>query len=162
MPIPFLATLAPRIRALFPIIEAGVARGISSRNINAAIKDATGTGIKRQTLLDVMRKITGLAQKQSQLKFLTRGSVPNINRLPEALTKIRRKLSFRVLVKGFLIDTGEEIFQHVTLTMNAPLTRGRLEDMATELLDDRQERYGMEVLTATLVSGVRAGLAGTL
>lgn len=159
---PFIATLAPRIRALLPIIEGGVSRGISSRNINQAIKDATGKGIKRQTLLDVIRKISGVQAKHSQLKFLNARSIPNINRLPEALTKIRRRLSFRIAVRGLLIDTGEEMIQHVTLTMDNPLSRGAMETMAIDLVNDAKDRYGLEIQDSTLISGVRAGTFGTL
>ncbi len=155
MALPFLAAFAPRIRALYPIIQGGVSRGLSSRAINASIKDATGKGVNRQKLLDVIRAITGVKQAQSQLKFLTKTSIPNINRLPQALTTIRRKLSFKILVKAINLASGETVEQNVTLTMDKPRSRDRMETMAVEIIESRQERYGLEVLTATLTEGLR-------
>lgn len=162
MPLPFIATLAPRIRALLPIIEGGVARGISSRKLNDVIKAATGQGIRRQTLLDVMRAVSGVQRAGSQLKFLGRNKLPNLNRLPQALTRIQRKYSFLVRVTGHLIESGETIFQHVTLTMDSALTKGRMESMAQEIVEDAKLGYGIAVSQALLISGKQSGLSGTL
>lgn len=162
MPLPFIASLAPRIRALLPIIEGGVARGISSRNINQAIKDATGTGIKRQTLLDVMRRISGVNALSSQLRFLPKTAIPNINRLPVALTRLQRRLSFTIELRGTEVATGNPTTQFVTVTTDTALSREVLESIAEEDARETGRYEDIEITSAILIGGKRAGEAGTL
>lgn len=139
-----------------------MARGISSRKLNDVIKAATGQGIRRQVLLDFMRAVRGTKQKSTFLKFLKDNALPNINRLPAALTKIQRRLSFLVEVRGILVESGETIIQHVTLAMDNPLSKARMQQMAVQIVEDQQERYGIEVDRGLLISGVRAELAGSI
>lgn len=139
-----------------------MARGISSRKLNAVIKAATGQGVRRQVLLDYMRAVAGVKQKSTFLKFLKDNAIPNINRLPTALTTIQRRFSFIVEVRGILIESGETIVQHVTLAMDSPLSKARMQQMAEQIVEDREERYGIEIDRGILLSGVRAGSAGTL
>lgn len=162
MAIPALLAFAPRIRRLYPIIRAGVSRGLSSRVINAVIKKAEGTGIKRQVLLDVMRVIGGVQQQGKHLRNLGRNAIPNIKRLPEAITKLRTAVSFTVRVLGIAVETGEEVERWVTVGLDKPVSRSVIEEMARQRIEGRREKYEIEFLVAQLREGVKAGPLGRL
>ena len=145
-----------------PIIRGGVSRGLSSRAINALIKTAFGTGIRRQALLDIIRAEKGIERAGALLKFLPRNKLANPLRMPGALTRIRRQYSFVVRVVGQIAGTGEKIIQNITIATDTNLSRGILEDMAAATVDANQARYGFELESVMLISAIRAGKPGTL
>lgn len=162
MALPLLAGLSAAARQALPIIQSGVSKGLSSRTINAVIKTAFGKGIRRQTLLDIMRAETGMERAGALLRFVLPRNRPNILRLPPALTRIRRQFSFVIQVTGQIIDTGESILQNITVSTDTILTRGELERLAETAVTSEQERYGFTVESSLLIRGMRAGDQGTL
>lgn len=162
MATPILAGLSAIGRAALPIIRGGVSRGLSSRAINQLIKEAFGTGIRRQTLLDVMREVSGINRTATQLRNLGRFRLPNPARLPPAITRIRRNYSFVVRVTGRLIDTAELITQNITVSLDTVRTREEIERLAEQAVLDNQSTYGMEDISSLIISGVRSGRLGTL
>lgn len=161
MALPLAATISAAARRALPIIQRGVREGLSSRAINDVIKSAFGRGIRRQTLLDVMRAERGIVELAPQLKRLGRLKRPNINRLPLAVTRIRRRLSFIVQIRGFIADVGNEIIQQVTVSTDVNLTRQEIEDLAAGTIRTGQSGTMVEIEDVTLISGVRAGRPGT-
>lgn len=161
MPLPFISTLGLAARAAYPIIKRGVREGLSSRALQTALR-ASGLGLRRQTLLDIMRAERGVERAASQLRFLSPTFRPNPARLPTAITKIRRQYSFTVEVRGTLMSTGETIVQNITIATDKLLRRQEMEAMATQVVEDNSDRYGVDIQQSVLVSGRRAGAAGTL
>lgn len=161
MAIPLLATLNVAARTAYPIIKAGVARGLSANRIQSILRDQ-GLGIRRQVLLDIVRAETGLERAQAALKFVGLDRIPNPARLPQALTRIRRKYSFVVRVAGSAIETGQSLIQNVTVTLDTVLTRREIERLAEQAILDNTVTYGLEIDSVTLISGLQAGTAGTL
>lgn len=155
MPPPLSLQLSARVRRLLPSIESGVAAGLSSRAINEAIRRATGTGIRRQVLLDIMREIQGIQRAGDLLRFVRRDRVPTPGRVPVALTPIRRALSSTVRVIGRLLTTGEAISRFVQVTHDDILTRGQIEDIATGFIEDDQDEYGIVLESVLLTRQVR-------
>lgn len=162
MPIPFLSTLNALARQAYPLIKAGVAQGLSSRAIDVVLKSAFGKSIRRSTLLEVMRRESGVERIASQLKFLRLDRLPNPLRLPPAITRLRRQYSFLVEVTGHLIDTGEIIKQHITIATDTLRTRQELQNLAINTIEGEKERYGIDIIGAQLISGKRAGDMGIL
>lgn len=154
MPPPLIASLSSRVRRLLPIIESGVAAGLSSRSIMAAITAAEGVGIRRQTLLDIMREVRGIEAFGETLKNVRLDRAPDISRIPRALTAIRRRFGSTVRVEGILADTGEAITRHVQVTHDDVLTRGQIEDIATGFLEDDVTEYGIFLERVLLVRQV--------
>lgn len=161
MALPFLLGLSKTARAAFPIIQGGVARGLSGRGIERALKGA-GLGIRRETLLDIIRREQGITRAGAQLRFLGTNRLPNIQRLPTALTRIRRRFSFTVQVTGRSIDSGLELLQNITVSTDTVLTRNELERIAEDAVLANQIRYGLDITSALLIGGKRAGAAGVL
>lgn len=158
---PFLLRLAPRARRASPIIRRGVREGISSRALTGILQRA-GLGIRRQTLLDIMRLMEGEAAIGPVLSALGLNRRPNPLRLPPALTKIRRAFSFTVRVRGVDVETGATSESFVTVTTDTLLTRGEIEALAAQAIEVDQQRYQLVVSDLLLTGGVRSGLAGVL
>lgn len=161
MALPFLSGLSPLARSAFPIVQRGVREGLTSQQIQTAINRGLGSGIRRQTLLDMIRNIKGIESAGAQLKFLKSTATPNPLRIPEALHVIRRAYSFQVSIKGYL-SNGEAAEQFMTVSTDELMTRSQLEDMAASFVDTGQSGAAMEVESVTLISAVRAGRSGSL
>lgn len=161
MPLPFIATLPRAARLFLPIAEGGVARGLSANRIIDSFR-AGGGAIRRQTALDVIRRVKGVEAQSSQLQFLRRGFTPDPRRLPEALTALKRAFSFTVRLKGYLVETGEEITRHVTVALDRLQSRATIEQEGFDFAQPEPEQYGLVITEVMLVGGKKAGLPGTL
>ena len=135
--------------------------GVSSRSLTEILQKA-GLGIRRQTLLDIMRLMEGEAAIGPVLSALGINRRPNPLRLPPALTKIRRAFSFTVRVLGVDVDTGATSESFVTVTTDTLLTRGEIEALAEQAIETDQDRYKLQVTSLLLTGGVRSGIAGVL
>lgn len=119
-------------------------------------------GIRRTTLLEMIRVIGGVEAQAAHLRNIRPELRPDPARLPEAVTKLRRRYSFEIEVRGSLLDTGERFTRFVTVSSDSVLSRATLESMAWEMVEDASDRYGMEVDEAVLISGRKAGPIGLL
>jgi hypothetical protein len=156
-----LASLPASARAAYPLIQRGVREGLSSNRILEGLVKA-GLGIKRQTGLDIIRAERGVQLEGGALRNLRRTAVFNPERLPEAMTKLRRKFSFQVELRGVDLNTGENTVRLVTVSTDNAMTRNDIEAHAQAFADDDQNRYGIIIESVQLVHGLKAGAAGTL
>jgi len=162
MALPLIAGLNALARQALPLIRGGVTRKLSSRAISDTLKKTFGKSIGRNTLLKIIRAYKTIDSKNSQLKFLPKLSRPNPNRLPFALTKLKRKYAFVVEIKGLITGTETSIVQNLTITTNEILSRLTMENIALKIITDNAKRYKIIDVIAKLVSGLRAGPEGTL
>ena len=158
---PFIATLTGRARAAYPIIQSGVAQNLSANAIEVSLR-AAGVGIRRQTLLDMVRRIRGVETTGAQLQFVGLNRTPDPRRIPEALTKLRRAFSFRVRLRGTDIATGDPFERFVNVALDHPLTRAEIEQIGTSFIFADPERYQIALDEVLLVNGVKSGALGTL
>ena len=161
MPPPFLGTLSARARRAYPIIQRGVREGLSSQQIMGVLARGEG-GIRRQSLLDIMRFERNIAVSGQGLRTMRRDFTPDPRRLPDALTKLRRPFSFQVKIRGFDLSTGEDITRFVNVSLDNPLTRAEIENIGLGFIEEDMERYGLAVTDVILDRGVKAGVEGTL
>ena len=161
MPPPLLSTLPARARLAFPIIQGGVRRGLSANSIQNLLR-SEGLGIRRQSLLDIIRAERGIEVASSQLRTMRRDFTPDPRRLPDALTKLRRPFSFQVKIRGFDLSTGEDITRFVNVSLDNPLTRAEIENIGLGFIEEDMERYGLAVTDVIIDRGVKAGVEGTL
>ncbi len=161
MAIPLLVGLTSAARVAYPLIKAGVARGMGANAIGRSLK-AAKLGIRRQVLLDIVRAETGIQRAGAALRFVGLNKLPNIARLPHALHKTRRQFSFVVRVAGRALDTGLEIVQNISVSTDTVLTRRELQRIAEQAIEDNQNQYGLIIDSSLLISGIRAGEAGVL
>ncbi len=161
MAVPFLLRVSPRARRASPLIRRAVREGVSSRRLMDILQEA-GLGIRRQTLLDLMRLEAERAVMGPVLSALRLDRMPNPMRLPPALTKIRRAYSFTVRVRGVDFDTGITVEQFVQVTTDQLLTRGEIESLANLAIEKDLDRYALTVSDLLLIGGQRAGAPGLL
>lgn len=161
MAVPFLATLSAAARLAYPAIVGGVRRGLSANSIQGILR-ATGIGIRRVTLLDIVARSRLVFQFGGRLRALRKGQRPNIFAIPEALTKTTRRFAFTLEVKGTATDTGLATSQFITLATDRLMTREEMERLAMDVADEGKERYGMVSESATFVDGIQAGPLGVL
>ncbi len=160
MPPPLLSTLNARQRRAFPIIQGGVARGLTGNQIGRVLQ-LQGLGINNVVLQRIVRAEKGIAIAGARLRSMPRHLVPDPRRLPDALHKIRRAFSFTVEIRGFDLSTGEALEQSVTVTLDDVLTRGEIEELALGFIDAKMQHYGVAVTDVILERGVKAGVEGT-
>ena len=155
MPRSLLAALPKVVRVAFPLMTGGVRRGLSISAIRRAIRN-TGISIPRGTSLTPI--IQGLRRQETIGRNLTNLVSPNeifrTAALPESVTEIRRRFSYRYLVEG-IDQLGKPITRHIQVsTDNEFLTRGELDNFAQQVIDNK-EKYSIENAVLTLELGVR-------
>lgn len=155
-----LDSLPRSAKAAYPAIERGVREGLSAERIQSALQ-ANGMGIRRQRLLDIMRLVKGVTDYGKVLRSMDREAPIATDALPEAITRTRRGFSYTVELRGAGV-MGSSTVQHVTVSTDNPaLSPQDILDAARELGVRGQDRYGLSVEQATIVSGIRAGASGT-
>lgn len=157
----FLPSLTPSLRIALPFIQSGVERGLSANGIISALRGA-GMGARRSSVLGVVRALQGIKEQTGYLKYVRRDLSPDVSKLPNALTPIRKQYAYTVRLQGVdLAGNTAESFVTVS-TDNPALTRGEIEAEAQSygLSSDRSGGYGN--VTATLFGGVKAGTPGVL
>lgn len=148
-------------RIAFPFVESAVARGLSSRAITSALQSTLGMGLRRETLLYMMREIKGVQDLASRVRYLNPHFVPDSTMIPEALTTLRREYSYNVRVSGTLTGTGQSFTRHITVSTGSLLKPAEAEEIALNLVNSDVESYGMEAAEARAWSLMRAGSGGT-
>ncbi len=154
--LPFISSLSKSARTAYSFIKRGIKEGLSGRAIGQVLKDA-GTGIRNQTLFEMIREIKGVEQKGSQLKFLPLNKRPNPERLPRSLTPIRNNYGFEVLIEGHQNTTGLRESRFITIGSDTLLTRGEIETLAFDAISENADIYSMNVEKITLTGGFRKG-----
>ena len=155
MPRSLLAALPPNLRAAFPLMVGGVRRGRAISDIRKSIRNA-GFSIPRNVSLTPI--IQGLRAEETIGRSLVRLVTPNeifrAAALPESVTEIRRRFSYRYLVEG-TDQLGNTITSNIQVaTDNEFLTRGELDSLAQQVIDNK-EKYPLENPVLTLELGVR-------
>lgn len=161
MPLPYLSTLTGTARIAYPIIQRGVRSGLASRQIAETLSNA-GLGIRRATLLDIMKKEREIISHGLNMRYLPYDRAPNPDRLPPALTRLRRQYSYQVELQGRIIDTQELITRNVTVASGKLLTRREAETIAMSYALDESEQYGIEVDKVQLINVLKSGELGTI
>jgi hypothetical protein len=136
--------------------------GLSGEAIINVIKETYGSAGRRTDILKVIRAEKVLAVTDGNLRFVQPHLKPDVKRLPEALTTLRRRYSFTIRVRGFIEDAGEYVEQFVTVSTHDVLSRAELEARAADILETQCNVYGMSDIETTLWSGRRAGGGGVL
>jgi hypothetical protein len=156
----FLDSLTKNARAAYPFIQSGVRQGLSSNSIARALSSA-GLPLRRQALLDLVRLEKGATDYGRILRSLSKGAPMNVEALPESVTRIRRAYAFVVEVRGTTAGGGV-LTKHVTVSTDNPALRpSDIEAAAAEMGEGPNPSGGVEVLSTSIVRGMRSGAAGT-
>lgn len=155
MATPFLYTFGRSALAAYPFILRGTRQGLSSRAIESAIR-ASGLPISRgRTILPIMRRLEQLEAAGRAIRFIPKSNTINVDRLPEAITRLRREFSYSVRVTG-IDPSGRTTSRFVTVSTDNPgLTPGEIEQLAADAVGPDGGSGPMMQVQATLQSGVR-------
>lgn len=151
---PWLSSLPRSSRIAYPIVQRGVAEGFSSRRLADALAKG-GIGIRRQSLLDMMRLERGIQATGGLFQKIGRDFAPAPERLPFALHGISNAFSYVVKVEGSLLATGQRFEGYVTVSSDRSLSRQDIESAAEDATTRKGTEYEMEVDQVTIVRGVR-------
>ena len=157
----FVALLSKPARQALPIIRSAIRRGVGADTTFQTLRTRF-PGLTREAVRGIARVERRIISAGADLRFMNREVFPNPNRLPPALTTLRRKFSFRVRLRGFDPATGESVDDFVTISTDRLRTRGELEDTARTFMERDPKRYALSFTEVLLVEGVRAGPGGIL
>lgn len=158
----FLSFLPRAIRQLAPAIKGAIYRGLSRPSIRQLVARVSKIKIAPQQLSRLADRITAVKQHGRVLQRLEPGDIPNVNALPEAISKIRDRMSFTVSVRGFHRMTGELQERFVTIAMSTAIPRASIERMARSMIEAEGERYEIVFVSSQIIDGVREGQPGRL
>jgi len=123
---------------------------------------AENLGIRRTSLLDIIRREKGIEIAGSNLRSMRRNLIPDPRRIPEALTTLKRAFSFKVRLRGIDTATGESLERFVQVSLDRPRSRAEVEDIGASFAFEDPERYQLALTEVLLQSAVKAGLQGTI
>ncbi len=155
MPIPLLNTLPRTARAAYPIIVGGVRRGLSTRQIESAVR-AAGLQISRgRSIVPLRRELLRQDVAAAALRFVNKNKLINLANLPPSVTPIRGKYSFTYKFTG-LDWRGQAMEGFLTVTSDQEaLTPGELDESALEAAEGDQ-RYPATITSLTLETALQS------
>tara|TARA_B100001059_G_scaffold20137_2_gene16358 strand:- start:1307 stop:1831 length:525 start_codon:yes stop_codon:yes gene_type:complete len=157
---PLLALLPRSARQALPIIQGGVARGLSSRAITQSILEA-GIKISRgRSVLPAMRAIKQLEQQGSNIQFVANRNRINVNRLPPAITYTKARYTYRVRMAGIGLD-GKPQSQYLYITTDRDdFTPQMIKDQAMQAYVQNRDYNQLTEVEPILEHGMqRAGIS---
>ena len=129
-----LSVLSAAARRALPLIEKGVAQGLSGNAIESLLK-GTEYAVRRIELQRAVRAVKGIIDPPYSIKNVRHDRLPDPSRIPEAITKQRRQYAVRTKITGVNSITGAQQSSYITLSFDDMITRNELEDFALELAE---------------------------
>ena len=150
---PLFNALPKSARQALPIIQGGVARGLSSRAITQSILEA-GIKISRgRSVLPAMRALKQLEAQGQAVKFVSGSNRINTRRLPPAVTDLKKAYRYRVRLEG-LDQLGQASVRHIFIATDDPnFTPNMIKDEARRAIGGRADAYGLSEIQLFLERG---------
>jgi len=111
---------------VYSFAKGSFSRGLSA---NAALRLArqTGIGVRRHNFLSIYRELRGQSEAAYHIRSVRKTHLPNVDRLPHAITNIRREYSFNVRLNLRDGQTGEIMHRNITVSTDRLMTVGDIE-----------------------------------
>lgn len=141
-------------------IRSAFEQGLSASETLTALRES-GKGLRTQTFYQIYNYYAEqTAPARSYFSNITLNAYPNINRIPESLTKQLRNFAYYTKVTGIDVNTGEIVTKDITVSTNELLTKQQAADLAVAISEKSGNRYGLEGASAkvTDVTKNQAGL----
>ena len=150
---PLVNLLTKSARQALPIIQGGVARGLSSRAITKLIVEQ-GLKISRsRSVLPAMRALRQLEAQGTIVSRMPGGRAVNTRRLPPAVTNLKKRYRYRVRLEGINV-LGERETKHLYVTTDDPnFTPDMIEGKAREAVAGRADNYELQEITFSVEYG---------
>lgn len=152
---PLLSAFPKSARAAFPFIQSGVRRGLSTRAIEQSIRKAGIPVSRARTIVPLARELRAIEQAGRNIRNIGKTRTINVDRLPLAVTRQRRRYAFIVRITGIDAEQGL-IERHVTVsTDRKKITPEELEAAAEQMALGEGESGSLQDVSATLQFGTR-------
>jgi len=103
----------------------------------------------------LMRAVAEAERAGAAVRFIGKAKTINVNRLPQALTRLQARYSYKVRVTGF-DPAGKFVDEFVTISTDLDnLSPGRIELDAINFVTGRAGTFQLEDPTATISEGLR-------
>jgi hypothetical protein len=128
---------------------------LSTRAIEQTVRDA-GLEISRsRSIVPLRQAILAEEAAGANVRFIPKGLTINTERLPEALTPLRRQFSYQVRITG-VDQFGSPVLRRVTVsTDRRTLTPNDIEELAGELVSEEGQSDTLDQVEAQLEFGRR-------
>jgi hypothetical protein len=124
--------------------------GLSGSAILRGLQEI-GEGIRRQNFFQGLSYLAKEAvEPRKYISALTLNAYPTITRLPQSLSKQLRNFSYRTVVSGFDVMTGELKTLNISVSSNTLLTKQQALDIAGAMAEQQGGRYGLESAAGTV------------
>ena len=142
-------------RSVYSYVQGQVARGIGRTvSYNTLVK--IGKGIRKTDYLSVHRYVEGIKDAGFSIASTRKQYFPDVARMPESLTEIRRNFSFNVRLDLRNTVTGETFEKNITVTSDRNMRISAIENEAVTTFyspESGREETNVEVLGTTIVEG---------
>ena len=124
-------------------LSRGVNEGLSANSILGALQKE-GLGYRRTTFLSDIRILTDAKTEWSTIRYVTGASTPDIRHYLETKSPLTTNFQTVMEVKGFSIETGEDISRFVTIGRDTLVTRDQLEEDAMDTMEETSPKIVVE------------------
>lgn len=153
--------LTVRVQSNLGIIRGGVARGLSSTQIQGLIRQTGQAGIRRTDLLQGMRHVRGITESGTRIRFVGLDRFPDPSLMEVSRTTMLSEFSYNVRVRAFDRRQGRTVDRFITVRSNLNLTPRQIQEEAQAAIDEAPEEVSSgqlsEVEAITVIGAKRRG-----
>lgn len=149
-----LGLLSKAARSAYTYAKAAFGRGLSANAALAAYRDL-GVGIRRTDFLNVYRELRGVTEAAYHVRNIRKTYLPDPERLPHAITNIRRDYSFNVRLDVRDAESGEIFPRNITVTSDRLMSVYDIEAEAESAYSDDPAYADNEIVSVTVVEAKR-------
>jgi len=149
-----LGGLSKSAASAYTYAKAAFSRGLSANAALATAKEI-GIGIRRTDFLNIYRELKGQTEAAYHIRNIRKDYMPDPDRLPHAITNIRRDYSYNVRLDVRLGDTGDIIPRNITVTSDRLMSIYDIEQEAGDAYTDDPAYGDNEIIAWTVVEAKR-------
>ena len=149
-----LGGLSKSAGSAYTYAKAAFGRGLSAGGALNVLK-AQGYGIRRSDFLGIYRELRGATEAAYHVRNIRKDYLPDPDRLPHAITNIRRDYSYNVRLDIKDAESGEMIKRNITVTSDRNMSVYEIESEAQEAYESDPAYSDNEVMALTVVAAKR-------
>lgn len=153
--------LTVRVQSNLGIIRGGVARGLSSTQIQGLIRQTGQVGLRRTDLLQGIRHVQGIAESATRIRSVGLDRFPDPSRFEVSRTTMLSNFSYEVRVHAFDRRAGQVVDRFITVRSDRNLTPRQIQEEAQAAIDEAPDEASSgqlsEVEAITVIGARRRG-----
>ena len=149
-----LGGLSKSAGSAYTYAKAAFGRGLSANAALSTFKELGGS-VRRTDFLNIYRELRGVTEAAYHVRNIRKDFMPDPDRLPHAITNIRRDYSFNVRLNIRDGESGERFTRNITVTSDRNMTLNDIEAEAESAYYDDPAYGDNEIESYTLVEAKR-------